>query len=169
MIFQRPIIRIPKYILVLIRTLSSFPRPAIQDSLKFRIPCWEIPYSGYWMPLSGTWGAFHSLELTGQQTIPTIMRISLLLKTNQLSILEGDGVPTKTLGKKHFSFSKWLVGLWSGPPVLTFWKSPQIPDSNLKRYAGFLLSPGFWFPKAKNFPDFRIRGTLHGASYRSNF
>ena len=62
------------------------------------------------MPLSGTRGDFHSLELTGQQTIPIIMRISLLLETIQNyptnSILEGDGVPTKTLGKKHFSLSK---------------------------------------------------------------
>ena len=34
----------------------------------------------------------------------------------------GNGVSTKTLGKKRFPLSKWLVRLWSGRPVLTFEK-----------------------------------------------
>ena len=65
------------------------------------------------------------------QTIPVIMRISLFIKAVQpgRSILnsmhEGDGVSTKTRGKKHFSLSKWLVRLWSSRSVLTFGKRPK--------------------------------------------
>ena len=59
----------------------------------------------------GNKGAFLLSELTGQ-TIPVIMRISLLINTIQpahsilKSMYEGDSVSTKTLGKKHFSLSK---------------------------------------------------------------
>ena len=46
----------------------------------------------------GNKGAFHLSELTGQ-TIPVVMRISLLIKSNQP---EGDGVSTKLSEKSIF-------------------------------------------------------------------
>ena len=55
--------------------------------------------------------AYGTKELTGQ-TIPVIMRISLLIDTIRpdhsilKSMHEGDSVSTKTLRKKHFSLSK---------------------------------------------------------------
>ena len=60
------------------------------------------------------------------------MTISLLIKlSSQISQIpntmhEGNGVSTKTLGKEHFSLSKWLVQLWSSGPVLTFGKRPKM-------------------------------------------
>ena len=56
----------------------------------------------------GNKGGFHLSEPT-DQTIPVMMRISLLINTIQpdhsilKSVDEGDSVSTKTLGKKHFS------------------------------------------------------------------
>ena len=73
------------------------------------------------------WGTFHLSKLTGQK-IPVIMIISLLIKTvhrDPNDMHEGNGVSTKTLGKKRFSLSKWLVRLWSGRSVLTFGKGPK--------------------------------------------
>ena len=65
------------------------------------------------------------------QTIPVIMRFHFLSKLSSQvgqilnSMHEGDGVSTKTRGKKHFSLSKWLVRLWSSRSVLTFGKRPK--------------------------------------------
>ena len=89
-----------------------------------------FPYPTEFFFFTPTKGAFHLSELT-RLTIPDFMRISLSIKlSGQISQIlnsmhEGDGVSTKTLGKKHFSLSKWLVRLWSGRPVLTFGKRPK--------------------------------------------
>ena len=53
-----------------------------------------------------TKGNFHLLELTSQ-SLPIVMRISLLIKTSSqiLNIMhEGDGFSTKALWKKLISF-----------------------------------------------------------------
>lgn len=156
--FQRPIIRIPKYILVLIRTLSSFPRRAIQESLKFRIPCWEIPYSGYWMPLSGTWGAFHSLELTGQQTIAIIMRISLFTQNQPTEHTRRRWLSNKNSWKKAFFIVKMAGRAMIRPASSDFLKEPS--DSGLQSQAVCRISfePRILVSKSKKFPRFPNTG-----------
>ena len=59
-------------------------------------------------------GAFHFPEQTGQ-TLPVVMRISILIKTIQpdqilKSMNEGDGFSSKTLGKSLFHFQNERSG-----------------------------------------------------------
>jgi len=67
-------------------------------------------------------GAFHLPELTGQ-TLPVVMRISLLIKTIRPDqILKGDGFHQKLLGKTYFIFK--MTGLATVRLVTSdFWKA----------------------------------------------
>ena len=77
-------------------------------------------------PNCQSWGAFHLSELTGQ-TIPVIMRISLLIKlSSQIpnSMHEGNGVSTKTLKKKALFIVKMTGPAMIRPASSDFWKVP---------------------------------------------
>ena len=84
-------------------------------------------------------GAFHFPEQTGQ-TLPVVMRISILIKTIQpdqilKSMNEGDG--QKLLGKAYFIFK--MTGLATVRPVSSdFWKAlgaqVQFPRTVLTGY-----------------------------------
>ena len=81
-----------------------------------------------WVHALLSWGAFHLSELTGQ-TISVITRISLLVtiqsdQSDPKSHAWRKWCFNKTLGKKHFWLSKWLVQLWYSQPVLTFGRCP---------------------------------------------
>ena len=74
-----------------------------------------------------TMSAFHVSELAGQ-TIPVVMRISLLTKASSQisqvlnSMHRGDGFLANFLGKSRLH----LLTDWSGQPVLTNWKRSKI-------------------------------------------
>ena len=90
-------------------------------------------------PPSLLWGTFHLSKLTGQK-IPVIMIISLVIRTIHRDPkwhARRNGVSTKTLGKKRFLLSKWLVRLWSGRSVLTFGKGPKGASLNVIVYCQF--------------------------------
>ena len=77
-----------------------------------------------------TYSAFHLSQPTGQ-TIPIIMRISLLIKTNQPDqsvkfwiVCIKETVFSKHSLKKPISFSNWPVRSWFGHPLLTFGNHP---------------------------------------------
>ena len=55
----------------------------------------------------------------------------------------------KHLEKSIFPLSKWLVGLWSGRPVLTFWKRLQIPAPILSGMPDFFWAQDSGFHKQK--------------------
>ena len=78
--------------------------------------------------------AFHLSELTSQ-TIPVATIISVLIKTlqpdpsNPKIACTKDNVSQQKLFEKAISFSNWLVGQWSGRPVLTNGKRPKYSQS----------------------------------------
>ena len=77
-------------------------------------------------------GAFHLSELTGQ-TIPVVMRISILIKifqSDQSNPKQYACFFRKTSWRKPISYSKWLVWPWSGFKSKEFWSNWQVSEAD---------------------------------------
>ena len=124
-------------------------------------------------PPSLLWGTFHLSKLTGQK-IPVIMIISLVIRTIHRDPkwhARRNGVSTKTLGKKRFLLSKWLVRLWSGRSVLTFGKGPKGASLNVIVYCQFnkayktTCDEYVWHSFYNHYSDIFISIILHKAKH----
>ena len=77
-------------------------------------------------------GAFHLSDLTGQ-TIPVVMKISILIKifqSDQSNPKQYAFFFSKTSWKKPISYSKWLVWPSSGFKSKQFWGNWQVSETH---------------------------------------